>query len=116
MREYTKLVNDIFAYRTPFELLIAKRYPGASMAIFDVNSFMTYIIENPAGYLDAPWNVTGQYYLCDVAGIPCTSQSEIGLSHFFWYDELHPSQQTDKAIAKEFINVIKGTSKYTTYW
>jgi hypothetical protein len=36
--------------------------------------------------------------------------------HFFWYDELHPSLQVDKAIAKEFINVIKGTSKYATYW
>jgi phospholipase/lecithinase/hemolysin len=117
MKEYTKLVNDIFAYRTPFELLVAKRYPGASFAVFDVNSFMTHIINNPAGYLDSPANVTGQYHLCDVAtGSNCPSQSEIGLSHFFWYDELHPSQQTDEAIAHEFVNVVKGTSQYATYW
>lgn len=117
MKEYTKLVNDIFSYRTPFERLVAKRYPGASIAIFDVNSFITNIYYNPAGYLASPANVTGQYYFCDVAtGSICTSQSSIGLSHFLWYDELHPSQQTDEAIAHEFINVIKGTSQYATYW
>jgi hypothetical protein len=33
-----------------------------------------------------------------------------------WYDELHPSEQTDKAIAREFVNVVKGASKYATYW
>jgi hypothetical protein len=51
MKEYTKLVNEIFSYRTPFELLIAKRYPGVSVAIFDVNSFITNIYNNPTGYL-----------------------------------------------------------------
>jgi phospholipase/lecithinase/hemolysin len=116
MKEYTKLVNDIFDYRTPFELLIAKRYPGASIAIFDVNSLMTDIYYNPTGYLDSPAIVDVPYYLCNVAGTNCTSQTSIGLSHFFWYDELHPSQQTDEAIAHEFINVVKGTSKYATYW
>ena len=117
MKEYTQMVNDVFDYRTPFELLVAKRYPGASFAVFDVNSFMTYVYNNPAAYFASPANVTGQYYLCDVAtGSICTSQTSIGASHFFWYDELHPSQQTDEAIAHEFVNVVRGTSKYATYW
>jgi phospholipase/lecithinase/hemolysin len=116
MKEYTQLVNDIYAYRTPYELLIAKRYPDASIAVMDMNSFMREVYYNPTPYLTSPVNVTGQYYLCDVAtGNTCTS-SNTTLDHYFWYDELHPSQQVDKAIAKEFINVVKGTSKYATYW
>ncbi|EHL02928.1 hypothetical protein M7I_0895 [Glarea lozoyensis 74030] len=92
MKEYTQLVNDIYAYRTPYEF------------------FMSDVYYNPAPYLSSPANVTGQYYLCDVAtGSQCTS-SNTTLDHFFWYDELHPSEQVDKAIAKEFINVVKGTS------
>ena len=111
------MVNSIFKYRTPYELLIARRYPGASIAIFDVHSLITDIYNNPAGYLASPAYVTKQYYLCDVAtGTICTSQSDIGLSHFLWYDELHPSQQTDEAIAHEFTKVVKGNSKYATYW
>lgn len=117
MKEYTQLVNSIFQYRTPFELLVAKRYPGASIAIFDVHSLITDIYNNPNQYLASPANVTGQYFACDVAtGAVCTSQSDIGLDHFLWFDELHPSQKTDEAIAHEFSNVVKGTSKYATYW
>lgn len=33
-----------------------------------------------------------------------------------WYDELHPSEQTDRVIAREFLEVIKGKSKWATYW
>lgn len=40
----------------------------------------------------------------------------MGLSHFMWLDGLHPSEPTDEAITHEFVNVVKGTSKYATYW
>jgi len=116
MKEYTTTVNSLFDYRTPYELLVKKRYPGASIAIYDVHSLLTDIYNNPTDYLTAPANVTGQYSLCAVAtGGNCTF-STLSLDHFMWYDELHPSQQTDKTIAKEFVNVVKGSSKYATYW
>jgi hypothetical protein len=35
---------------------------------------------------------------------------------FMWYDELHPSEQTDRVIAREFVDVVKGNSKWATYW
>jgi hypothetical protein len=65
MKEYTQLVNTVFDYRTPYELLVAKRYPGASIAIFDTNSFLTDIYNNPEKYLALPANVTGSYVTCD---------------------------------------------------
>lgn len=115
MKEYTQLANSLFDYRTPYELLVAKRYPGASFAVFNVNQFMTDIYHNPTPYLTAPANVTSPYYLCDTTGANCKTSS-VSPDHFLWYDELHPSEQTDKAIATEFANVVKGSSKYATYW
>lgn len=115
VKEYTKLVNDIFDYRTPFELLIARRYPGASFAVFDVNTLITDIYNHPQNYLSSPANVTGQYNLCDVTGANCVKQKR-SLDHFLWYDELHPSERTDEVIAHEFVNVVAGKSKYATYW
>jgi len=115
MKEYTSLVNSLFEYRTPYELLVAKRYPGASFAVFDVHGLMTDIYSNPTRYLTFPTNVTAPYYLCDPTGANCKTSS-LSLDHFMWYDELHPSQQTDKVIATEFANVVKGSSKYATYW
>ncbi|KAH7385049.1 carbohydrate esterase family 16 protein [Cadophora sp. MPI-SDFR-AT-0126] len=116
MKEYTNLVNSIFDYRAPFEIKIAKRYPGASIAVFDVHSLMTDIYNNPTKYLSSPANVEGQYYLCDVAtGSKCTTSS-LSLDHYMWFDELHPSERTDQVIAKEFEKVVKGKSTYATYW
>ncbi|KAL5331013.1 hypothetical protein ACEPPN_000540 [Leptodophora sp. 'Broadleaf-Isolate-01'] len=116
MKEYTYLVNSVSSYRTPYELLIAKRYPGASFAVFDVHSLITGIYNNPSKYLASPANVTGQYYVCDVAtGSKCTSSS-LSLDHYLWYDELHPSEKTDQVIAKEFAKVVNGSSTLATYW
>jgi phospholipase/lecithinase/hemolysin len=114
MKEYTFLVNSVFEYRTPYELLVAKRYPGASFAVFDVHSLMTDMYYNPTAYFPSPANVTGQYYLCPPGGT--CSTSTMPMDHFLWYDELHPSEQADKAIAAEFVKVVAGSSKYAAYW
>jgi hypothetical protein len=116
MKEYTKLVNNIFSYRTPYELLVARRYPGASIAVFDTNSLITDIYNNPTQYLDSPANVTGQFYTCDPNGAACTTQEARKASQFLWYDELHPSERTNTVIGKEFVKVVAGTSKYAMYW
>jgi len=115
MKEYTKLVNSLFNYRTPFEILIAKRYPGASIAIFDVNSLITDIYNNPSAYLDSPANATGQYHRYNFTSGQYYNADE-SLNTFLWYDDLHPSNKTDTVIAKEFANVVYGNSKYATYW
>lgn len=115
MKEYNFLVNSIFEYRTPYELLIAKRYPDASFAVFDIHSLITDMYNNPSAYFASPANVTGQYYLCTVAGV-CGPTTSLSADHFLWYDELHPSEASDKAIAKEFVKVVQGSSKYAAYW
>lgn len=36
MKEQVAALNQVFAYRTPYELLIARRYPGARFAVMDM--------------------------------------------------------------------------------
>lgn len=116
MKEYTKLANAVFDYRTPYEVLIAKRYPGASFAVFDVNSLMTDIYNRPSEYLQAPANVTHVFYSCDLTGQKCADEPGKEIDQFMWYDELHPSAKVDEVIGHEFVKVVKGTSDYATYW
>lgn len=41
MMEQVVTTNAIFKYRTPFEVEIAKRYPGASFAVYDVHRLVS---------------------------------------------------------------------------
>ena len=36
MKEQVVALNQVFSYRTPYELSIARRYPGASFAVMDM--------------------------------------------------------------------------------
>lgn len=93
MHEYVTTVNNVYKYQIPFEVLVAKRYPGAEFALFDVWSLLSNIYDNPSEYLNgsAPLNVTGFDHHCNTTGQACVLEYG-GLSpdSFMWYDELHP--------------------------
>jgi hypothetical protein len=74
------------------------------------------IYNNPEEYLNgtAPANATGFIYHCDDNGANCERNDSP--DSFIWFDELHPSEQSDRIVAKEFVNVASGQSKYATYW
>jgi len=119
MLEYTTLINTIFTYQSPFELLVAKRYPGASISIFDVNTLINDIYNDPTEFFPGEqgrvFNVTGFYHDCDDNGSNCVNQ-EAPYDTFLWYDQLHPTQATMSIVAKEFVNVVDGISKYGKYF
>src|SRR3954454_492223 len=79
--------------QTPFELLVAKRYPGTDFALFDVWQLISDIYDNSTGYLNgsAPANVTGFVHHCNLTEQACVDEDG-GKSpdSFLWYDELHP--------------------------
>ncbi|KAI8957298.1 carbohydrate esterase family 16 protein [Daldinia sp. FL1419] len=111
--EYTTLVNTIFSYGVPFELIVKERWPGASFSIFNVHQLFLDIYNNPSEYLDAPANPSAPYHGCPLTAsgdTNCTT-SENSLSSFLWYDELHPSSKTDEIIAAEFLKLLNGTSE-----
>jgi hypothetical protein len=117
--------------------LVAKPYPGAELALFDVWQLISDIYDNPAGCLNgsAPVNVTGFVHHCNLTRQACMDEDG-GKSpdSFLWYDELHPryvncllrsawefvlilirhSEQTDRIIAKNFVDVLGGKFKYAT--
>lgn len=102
MLEYTQLVDRLFDYGVPFEVLVKGRWPDATFDIFDVNSLITDIYNNPSAYLDAPANVTGWYHNCDASGANCVDAAN-PLDTFLWYDTLHPSERTGELTASCFI-------------
>ncbi|RHZ43904.1 putative C6 transcription factor [Aspergillus thermomutatus] len=108
MRQYVKMVNTVYDYQTPYDVVVADRYPHSIFAVYDVHALMTDIWANPSHYLNgtAPYNVTSSVYRC---GSPCASNE--ARDSYLWYDDLHPSEQTDRIIAREFVNLVKGQSK-----
>jgi phospholipase/lecithinase/hemolysin len=75
---------------------------------------MTNIYNNPSAYLNgtAPLNVAVPVRDC-TPEVCITNESPD--SHM-WWDDLHPSEQTQRVIAREFVSVIEGKSQYASYW
>ncbi|RAO69567.1 uncharacterized protein BHQ10_005579 [Talaromyces amestolkiae] len=113
MWESVKTVNDIYKYQLPYELLIQNRYPGAQFALMDMYSIIADIYYNPDQYLASPANVTGYIEQCDASGVCSLAANQ---ESFLWFNNLHPSWKTDSIIAQRFVEVVKGQSKYATYW
>lgn len=42
MRQYLTMANSVFEYRTPYEMLIGKRYPGSTFAIYDIHGLVRH--------------------------------------------------------------------------
>ncbi|KAI5860931.1 carbohydrate esterase family 16 protein [Durotheca rogersii] len=117
--EYSTTVNKVFEYGVPFQLLVKKRWPGASFSIFDVHQLITDIYNQPAQYLDPPANAKGYYISCpnSIGASPsCSKTSEHPLSSFLWYDDLHFSPKAHEYIASEFTKVVTKKSKYGIYY
>jgi phospholipase/lecithinase/hemolysin len=62
----------------------------------------------------APANVTGFVNHCDIDGSNCVESDSP--DSFLWQDELHPTEQTGRLIAREFVNVLAGNSTFASYW
>jgi len=116
MMQQVVLVNDAYAHRTPYEVVIKRRFPGARFAVMDTYGLFEDMYHNPERYLNgtAPLNVTGVVYSCDVSGAACQKASSP--DSYLWYDELHPSEQADRVVAREFVDVVNGKSDWATYW
>jgi len=47
MHQLTTSANEILRFQTPFELLVAGRYPGAQIALFDTYALFNDIYHSP---------------------------------------------------------------------
>ncbi|KAM0426602.1 hypothetical protein ACHAPT_008296 [Fusarium lateritium] len=118
LHQYVTSVNTVLEQGGIVEHTIKKRWPGASLTVFDVNALLTDILEDPGAYLSYPANATGVYHSCPAVGAPpedCVDASH-PLSSFFWYDDLHPTKRVVRIIAETFIKVVNRESKYGHYY
>ncbi len=97
MHEYTTTVNSVFRYQTAFEVLVAKRYPGAHFAVFDTYSLISDVYDDPTAYLNGTGVMAGSESVwgydnhCNVNQTVCVKQANgTNPDGFLWYDELHP--------------------------
>ncbi|KAK8143001.1 hypothetical protein G3M48_007872 [Beauveria asiatica] len=68
MFQYSQAVNELLDYTTPFHLLLKRRWPGASVTVFDTHSIFNDIHDNPGQYLSSPQNVVSSFKTCDATG------------------------------------------------
>lgn len=81
--QYSRAVNDLLDYTAPFHLQVKRRWPGASITLFDAHSIFNDIHANPGQYLSSPQNVISSYKTCD-ADSKC-KYSSLSESSFLWY-------------------------------
>jgi len=104
---------------------LAPTLPGAHVGIFDSHSLFADMHARPQLYLNgtAPLNVTGAVQACvfrlnestsDTGA--CTIAQGTDRDSFLWFDELHPSEQADRIVAREIAQVIEGRANQWTTW
>ncbi|KAG9561461.1 SGNH hydrolase, partial [Aureobasidium melanogenum] len=99
MLETVTTVNDVYKYRTPYEVLLAKNFPGAHFALMDMYGLITDMYNNPSEYLNGTNpTVTGYVNHCTTNGTDCVAASNP--DSYLWYDPLHPSEQADRNFAR----------------
>jgi len=119
MRELTQSGNAIS--KLMLQALPAS-LPGAHVGLFDSNRLFQDMYDNPKTYLNgtAPLNVTGAVSACvyplNGGTASCTTAQGTARDSFLWYDELHPSEQADRIVAREITKVLQAQASNWTTW
>ncbi|EJD37646.1 hypothetical protein AURDEDRAFT_199613 [Auricularia subglabra TFB-10046 SS5] len=103
---------------------LAPMLPDVRIALFDTHALFADIYSNPGKYLNgtAPLNVTGSVKQCDyeIGGGPvggaCPPEAQgTDRDSFLWYDELHPSEQANRIVAREIATALQGDTTWATW-
>ncbi|KAI9660217.1 MAG: hypothetical protein M1831_003524 [Alyxoria varia] len=114
MEGFVDMLNTVYEYRTPYETQVACRYPGAKVTLFDINKLFLDIYTQPTKYLNGttPPNVHKFINHCNDPKNPQDCKRQPGdPDSYFWFDELHPSEQVERVVAREFTEILGGKSR-----
>jgi len=122
----TEITNTGNALSRAMIAALAPTLEGAHLGYFDSHGLIADVRANPQNYLNgtAPLNVTGCinsciYQLNESTSGPadCTIAEGTARDSFLWYDELHPSEQTDRVIAREIAAaIVRNSTQWTTWY
>ncbi|THH33341.1 hypothetical protein EUX98_g827 [Antrodiella citrinella] len=104
---------------------LASTLPDIHIGLFDSYKLISDMLAHPQDYLNgtAPVNTTGAIHSCvyelnestsDTGN--CTIVTGSDVDSYLWYDEVHPSEQTDRIIARELVAGIERRSDNWTTW
>ncbi|KAJ6461036.1 GDSL lipase/acylhydrolase [Mycena sanguinolenta] len=100
----------------------APTLPGSHIAIFDSHSLIQDMFNHPALYLNGtgPLNVTGCWNSCVApfggGDLVCDVQNGTARDSYLWTDELHPSEQADRIVAREIALTLEGKHSRWSTW
>ncbi|KAH8092197.1 GDSL lipase/esterase [Cristinia sonorae] len=125
MTELTQSGNEIAKLMLQ---ALPRSLPGAHIGLFDSHALFTEMLAHPQLFLNgtAPLNITGAVRSCvfpegaDTSNnslASCTIATGTDVDSFLWFDELHPSEQADRVVAREVAAAIhRQSSKFTTWF
>ncbi|KAK0231529.1 carbohydrate esterase family 16 protein [Armillaria fumosa] len=95
--------------------------PDAHIGLFDSHGLFQDMYQNPGAYLNgtAPLNVTVPIRLCvyeEDGALECTVAEGTDKDSFLWQDELHPSEQANRVVAREIALVATGEGSDWATW
>ncbi|GAB1520184.1 hypothetical protein RhiTH_003257 [Rhizoctonia solani] len=119
MAELVRSGNELWALRTKY--IAPSLFPGARIGLFDSYGLFLDIYNNPAKYLVGPtYNVKDVVNACkfpyDNGTLVCNTQPQSKRDSYLWWDELHPSEQANRVVARHILNVLKGQSDPWVSW
>ncbi|TBU30115.1 GDSL lipase/acylhydrolase [Dichomitus squalens] len=122
MKELTTSGNTIAKLQLQ---ALAPTLHGAHIGLFDSHSLFADMFARPQLYLNgtAPLNVTGAVHACvfqlnESTSDPgvCTDATGTDQDSFLWFDELHPSVQAERVVAKAISDVTHRRSENWITW
>ncbi|KAI0754370.1 GDSL lipase/esterase [Daedaleopsis nitida] len=125
--EWSILMNELTTSGNAIAKLmlqaLAPSLHGAHIGLFDSHSLFADMFNRPQLYLNgtAPLNVTGAVHSCvfNSTGDPqliCNDAVGTDQDSFLWYDELHPSVQAERVVAKAISDAIhRRTERWITW-
>ncbi|KAF8688392.1 GDSL-like Lipase/Acylhydrolase, partial [Rhizoctonia solani] len=119
MAEMVQASNELYALRTKY--IAPSQFLGARIGLFDSFGLFNDIYNNPWKYLVGPdYNVKDAINACRYpegsSELICVNQPPEVHDSFLWWDEIHPSEQTNRVIARHLLAALKGTSPFVSWY
>lgn len=117
--ELVRAGNELQALRTKY--IAPSRFPGARFGIFDSHRLFKDMYENPQDYLVGPtYNVTGVIQACRYpygnSTLVCETEPPAVRDSYLWWNELHPSEQAHKVVARHVLNSLSGKGPFVQWY
>ncbi|CAE6516430.1 unnamed protein product [Rhizoctonia solani] len=117
--ELVRAGNELQALRTKY--IAPGRFPGARFGMFDSHRLFKDMYYNPQDYLVGPtYNVSGVIQACRYPygnnTLVCETEPPAVRDSYLWWNELHPSEQAHKVVARNVLDSLSGKGPFVQWY